>query len=205
MDRTSNLGDLNDPEDPFQPSPGGSQTTLPEASAVPSAPEDTPGDIAQMNPEPTPSTTAANPHHATLNDDTEDILAFIRQIDETRTQMPPAPTVSSRRVLQMAEDLQVRRADHEEITGEHLLFQNMVIRRRPRATMRQLEVTNLLDRLENITLGSVLLTGHGRFRLPCSICLEEYTEGDRVVVLQCHESHHFHRDCMQSSHNGSKS
>lgn len=33
----------------------------------------------------------------------------------------------------------------------------------------------------------------------CSICFENYTENDSVVLLPCHPSHHFHRSCMNVS------
>ncbi|PLW24062.1 hypothetical protein PCANC_07205 [Puccinia coronata f. sp. avenae] len=31
----------------------------------------------------------------------------------------------------------------------------------------------------------------------CAICFECYVEGDVVVVLPCHRTHHFHRHCIQ--------
>ncbi|WAR55766.1 hypothetical protein PtB15_6B509 [Puccinia triticina] len=32
--------------------------------------------------------------------------------------------------------------------------------------------------------------------LLCTVCLEEYVEGVVIVLLPCHPSHHFHRDCI---------
>ncbi|KAI9607648.1 hypothetical protein KEM48_003558 [Puccinia striiformis f. sp. tritici PST-130] len=35
----------------------------------------------------------------------------------------------------------------------------------------------------------------------CAICQDDYTPADNIIVLPCHNSHHFHRSCIEVSPN----
>jgi hypothetical protein len=66
------------------------------------------------------------------------------------------------------------------------------------AALRQ-NVVLLLDSLLHtnlLSLGSDV-PQHGSTQ--CTVCFEEYEEGDGIVVLPCHPTHHFHRTCIHVS------
>ncbi|KAH9457555.1 hypothetical protein Pst134EA_021428 [Puccinia striiformis f. sp. tritici] len=65
-------------------------------------------------------------------------------------------------------------------------------------TLADHEIQALLDELETTTIGPLPDNSDGE-AARCSICLEDDAEGDVLLVLRCHASHHFHRECLQSS------
>ncbi|OAV89036.1 hypothetical protein PTTG_28835 [Puccinia triticina 1-1 BBBD Race 1] len=57
-------------------------------------------------------------------------------------------------------------------------------------------VNDLLDDLVNTDLEAIASNSFLRSPLLCTVCLEEYVEGVAIVILPCHPSHHFHRECI---------
>ncbi|KAI9624139.1 hypothetical protein H4Q26_017002 [Puccinia striiformis f. sp. tritici PST-130] len=58
------------------------------------------------------------------------------------------------------------------------------------------EVDTLLDSLTNASISALPSDGTQTDSPSCTICQEHYVESDVTVSLQCHNSHHFHRDCI---------
>ncbi|KAH9464121.1 hypothetical protein MJO28_002246 [Puccinia striiformis f. sp. tritici] len=65
-----------------------------------------------------------------------------------------------------------------------------------RIEMARQEVRALLDSHINARIAALPLDSTQTDSPSCAICLEEYVESDLTVSLQCHHSHHFHRDCI---------
>ncbi|OAV87060.1 hypothetical protein PTTG_12525 [Puccinia triticina 1-1 BBBD Race 1] len=63
------------------------------------------------------------------------------------------------------------------------------------ASARQSVVT-LLDNLVNTDREAVVSDAPVNSSPQCPVCFEDYIEGDVVVLLPCHPSHHFHRACI---------
>lgn len=61
----------------------------------------------------------------------------------------------------------------------------------------QVDCQSILDTLNNTTVGALGATGYPNDALECSICLEHYLPEQVLVVLPCHTSHHFHRNCLE--------
>ncbi|PLW05199.1 hypothetical protein PCANC_00964 [Puccinia coronata f. sp. avenae] len=60
------------------------------------------------------------------------------------------------------------------------------------------EVGAILDSLTTTNIcPSDCVNAHGKAST-CSICFEDWAQGDVLCVLQCHSSHQFHRNCLQS-------
>ncbi|WAQ82878.1 hypothetical protein PtA15_3A243 [Puccinia triticina] len=184
MDPTPNPGDLRGNEDLPALRPGGSEALPADASAVISASQQTAADNIRTDPNHTPIADFARQQGDRPPQYPAGVRRFVGLTDNQLQQMPDQATVMASGVLEMAHTLPARRVDHDEIEGEYWFITNW---RRSRSIQ---EVTSTLDRLENLILGPLHETS------TCSICLEDYVEGDRLVVLPCHESHIFHRKCL---------
>jgi hypothetical protein len=57
-------------------------------------------------------------------------------------------------------------------------------------------VNQILSRLTATDLSSLLLNA-SQTAISCAICWEDYVESDVIIVLPCHSSHHFHRNCIR--------
>ncbi|OAV95504.1 hypothetical protein PTTG_09033 [Puccinia triticina 1-1 BBBD Race 1] len=63
------------------------------------------------------------------------------------------------------------------------------------ASARQSLVT-FLDNLVTTDREALVLDAPDNSSPQCPVCFEDYIEGDVVVLLPCHPSHHFHRACV---------
>ncbi|OAV92183.1 hypothetical protein PTTG_03714 [Puccinia triticina 1-1 BBBD Race 1] len=194
MEATSNPGDLNGSEDLPMLSPGDLEANPADASAASPASHLPATGNTQMDHN---STSSADFAHHQANEPTQypaDFLQFRGIVDHQLQQMPTEALVSAADILGVEAALPPLRVDHEEIEGE---FWFIMDARRARSNLSQ-EVTSTLDRLQNLTLGPVPSDPPEHETSACSICLEDYAEGDHLVVLPCHDSHQFHRDCLES-------
>jgi hypothetical protein len=67
-----------------------------------------------------------------------------------------------------------------------------------RSPARVQQVSDLLDRLSNDPIASSLSSDNSdNDSCKCSICLAYYVPGDLNVILPCHTSHQFHRNCIE--------
>ncbi|OAV89033.1 hypothetical protein PTTG_28834 [Puccinia triticina 1-1 BBBD Race 1] len=57
-------------------------------------------------------------------------------------------------------------------------------------------VNTLLNNLPNTDRAALVTDDLDNSSPQCTVCLEDYVEGDVIVVLPCHPSHHFHRVCI---------
>ncbi|OAV91310.1 hypothetical protein PTTG_28030 [Puccinia triticina 1-1 BBBD Race 1] len=173
MDPISNPGDRTGNSDASGPSPGGSlrgtSALLPTSGlAAHNRGRRSPNLI-------TPAQYYQRRYQDHLNRNIEGILDFFRQVDGQLRQM-------------LAED---------PVTGQRARYMRaMSPSLRGRAPSPSQRMNSILDRLESRYLGRPPFPGYERETLPCSICLEDYAEGDRIVF---HESHHFHHNCLQVS------
>ncbi|KAA1107353.1 hypothetical protein PGT21_010991 [Puccinia graminis f. sp. tritici] len=69
--------------------------------------------------------------------------------------------------------------------------------------LRQLALTDLLDRLGRVDVLSFVSEGPGSEASQCLVCLVDYTLDDFIIVLPCHPTHHFHRNCIEGTSSGS--
>ncbi|WAQ84904.1 hypothetical protein PtA15_5A477 [Puccinia triticina] len=172
MDPISNPGDRTGNSDASGPSPGGSlrgtSALLPTSGlAAHNRGRRSPNLI-------TPAQYYQRRYQDHLNRNIEGILDFFRQVDGQLRQM-------------LAED---------PVTGQRARYMRaMSPSLRGRAPSPSQRMNSILDRLESRYLGRPPFPGYERETLPCSICLEDYAEGDRIVF---HESHHFHHNCLQA-------
>ncbi|KAA1092525.1 hypothetical protein PGT21_006127 [Puccinia graminis f. sp. tritici] len=68
-----------------------------------------------------------------------------------------------------------------------------------RSPERVQQVSDLLDRLSNDPIASSLSSDNpDNDACKCSICLAYYVPGDLNVILPCHSSHQFHRNCIEN-------
>ncbi|KAI7945457.1 hypothetical protein MJO29_011845 [Puccinia striiformis f. sp. tritici] len=92
-----------------------------------------------------------------------------------------------------------RRRLDEFLTDIHLVLVELNARpSRDQQTVHQ--VSDSLDRLRNDPIESSVASCNSDDQSPkCSICLAHYGPGDANVLLRCHPSHQFHRDCIEVS------